>query len=50
LATSMLRRGASLDEIGQVLRHRSPNSTAIYAKVELNALRPLALSWPGGVP
>jgi site-specific recombinase XerD len=49
LATSMLRRGASLDEIGQVLRHRSPNSTAIYAKVELNALRPLALSWPGGV-
>lgn len=48
LATSMLRRGASLAEIGQLLRHRSPNTTAIYAKVDLNALRPLALSWPGG--
>jgi site-specific recombinase XerD len=48
LATDMLRRGASLDEIGELLRHRSPNSTAVYAKVELTALRPLALSWPGG--
>jgi len=48
LATNMLRRGASLDEIGELLRHRSPNSTAVYAKVELTALRPLALSWPGG--
>lgn len=48
LATSMLRHGASLDEIGQLLRHRSPNSTAIYAKVDLNALRSLALAWPGG--
>jgi len=48
LATEMLRRGASLDEIGRVLRHRHPDSTAIYAKVDLNALRGLALSWPGG--
>jgi len=48
LATDMLRHGASLDEIGQLLRHRSPNSTALYAKVDLNALRPLALAWPGG--
>ena len=48
LATEMLRRGASLDEIGRVLRHRDPDSTAIYAKVDLDALRQLALPWPGG--
>ena len=49
LATDMLRRGASLDEIGEVLRHKSPDTTAIYAKVDLKALRMLALPWPGGV-
>jgi site-specific recombinase XerD len=49
LATGMLRQGASLEEIGQLLRHRSPNTTAVYAKVDLNTLRPLALAWPGGV-
>jgi site-specific recombinase XerD len=49
LATDLLRNGASLDEIGEVLRHRSPNTTALYAKVDLTALRTLALSWPGGV-
>jgi site-specific recombinase XerD len=48
LATDMLRKGASLDEIGEVLRHRSPDTTAIYAKVDLNSLRTLALPWPGG--
>ncbi len=48
LATEMLRRGASLAEIGRVLRHRDPDSTAIYAKVDLGALRELALPWPGG--
>ena len=48
LATDMLRRGASLNEIGELLRHQSPNSTAVYAKVELAALRQLAPSWPGG--
>jgi site-specific recombinase XerD len=48
LATDMLRRGASLDEIGEILRHRSADTTAIYAKVDLNALRSLALAWPGG--
>jgi site-specific recombinase XerD len=45
----MIRKGASLDEIGELLRHRSPNTTAIYAKVDLHALRPLALPWPGGI-
>ena len=48
LATQMLRRGASLTEIGEVLRHRSPQTTSIYAKVDLTALRTLALPWPGG--
>ncbi len=47
LATEMLRAGASLPEVGQVLRHRSQLSTAVYAKVDQNALRPLARSWPG---
>jgi site-specific recombinase XerD len=49
LATDLLRQGASLDEIGELLRHRSPNTTAVYAKVDLTALRTLALPWPGGV-
>ncbi|HEV8261819.1 MAG TPA: site-specific integrase [Burkholderiales bacterium] len=49
LATQMLRHGASLAEIGEVLRHRSPETTTIYAKVDLKALRTLALPWPGGV-
>jgi len=48
LATRMLRNGASLEEIGQILRHQSPDSTRIYAKVDLDALRPLAPAWPGG--
>jgi site-specific recombinase XerD len=48
LATEMLRRGASLAEIGHVLRHRDPDSTAIYAKVDLESLRKLALPWPVG--
>jgi site-specific recombinase XerD len=47
LATNMLRRGASLTEIGQVMRHRDPNTTRIYAKVDLSALREVALPWPG---
>ena len=48
LATTMLRHGASLEEIGQVLRHASPDTTWIYAKVDLEALRTLAPAWPGG--
>jgi site-specific recombinase XerD len=47
LATNMLRQGASLTEIAQVMRHRDPNTTRIYAKVDLNALREVALPWPG---
>ena len=39
LATGMLRHGASLREIGQVLRHRGVNTTEIYAKVDLTGLR-----------
>lgn len=46
LATEMLRAGASLPEVGQVLRHRSDQATAIYAKVDDQALRPLARRWP----
>jgi integrase/recombinase XerD len=48
LATEMLRHGASLTEIGEVLRHRNPQTTMIYAKVDLESLRTLALPWPGG--
>jgi integrase/recombinase XerD len=47
LATDMLRRGATLSDIGQVLGHESPKTTAIYAKVDFAALRPLAQPWPG---
>jgi site-specific recombinase XerD len=47
-ATEMLRAGASLAEIGQVLRHREQKTTAIYAKVDRDALRTLARPWPGG--
>jgi len=45
-ATEMLRAGASLPEIGQVLRHRGQKTTAIYAKVDRTALRALARPWP----
>jgi site-specific recombinase XerD len=49
LAVRMLQDGASLAEIAEVLRHRSPQSTSLYARVDLQALRSLALPWPGGV-
>lgn len=48
LATDLLRRGASLVEIGQLLRHRQPTTTQIYAKVNIAALRGIALPWPRG--
>lgn len=47
-ATQMLRRGASLTEIAQVLRHRHIDTTAIYAKVDHDRLRLLARPWPMG--
>lgn len=48
LATRMLGSGASLAEIGDILRHCCPETTQIYAKVDLSALRALAPPWPGG--
>lgn len=48
LASDLLRAGASLPEIGQVLRHRSQLSTSIYAKIDYATLRTLARPWPGG--
>lgn len=51
LATTMIRRGASMAEIAEVLRHRSQGSSAIYAKVAFEELRGVARPWPtmGGV-
>jgi integrase len=49
VATHLLREGASLAEIADLLRHRSQQSTMIYAKVDLDFLRPLAMPWPGSV-
>lgn len=49
LATQMLGGGASLGEIAEILRHRNPQTTTIYAKVDLVSLHTLALPWPGGV-
>lgn len=49
LATQLLASGSSLVEIGQILRHRSISTTAIYARVDHVALRELAMPWPGGV-
>jgi integrase/recombinase XerD len=46
-ATAMLAQGGSLAEIGQVLRHRRPATTAAYTKVSIEALRALARPWPG---
>lgn len=48
LATNLLRRGGSLAEVAEILRHRHPDTTALYAKVDLRALRTVAPRWPGG--
>jgi site-specific recombinase XerD len=47
-ASDMLRAGASLSEVGQVLRHRSAGSTAVYARVDVDRLRAIATPWPTG--
>jgi site-specific recombinase XerD len=44
----MLGDGSSLAQIGQVLRHQQIQTTEIYAKVDLSALREMAHPWPGG--
>jgi len=49
LATELLRASATLSEIGQLLRHKSHDTTRIYAKVDIEALRTLSQPWPGGV-
>jgi integrase/recombinase XerD len=51
LATNMVRKGASLAEVGDMLRHRSRASTLIYAKLDIDGLRSIAQPWPaaGGV-
>jgi site-specific recombinase XerD len=46
-ATAMLRGGATLDMVGAVLRHRSPDTTAHYAKVDVMMLQQIAQPWPG---
>jgi integrase/recombinase XerD len=46
VACDLLRHGASLAEVGQLLRHRDERTTAIYAKVDLDALRGLARPCP----
>jgi site-specific recombinase XerD len=48
LATRMINSGSSLAEVGEVLRHRDPDTTRIYAKVDLVTLRTIAQAWPGG--
>jgi site-specific recombinase XerD len=47
-ATAMLRAGTSLETIASVLRHRSPDTTAHYAKVDVTMLLEIAQPWPGG--
>ena len=49
LASDLLREGASMVDIGQVLRHEHLESTAIYAKVDLQRLRLAASAWPGAI-
>jgi site-specific recombinase XerD len=48
LATAMIQRGETMAEIGQLLHHRSPNTTELYAKVDFERLRGVSLPWPVG--
>ena len=50
VATTLVRAGATLDEIGVLLRHASRDTTAIYAKVDLAALHLIAQPWPEPAP
>ena len=49
LATKLLRKGAGLEAVGAVLRHQSPDTTSIYAKVDIPMLQKIAQTWPGDV-
>jgi integrase/recombinase XerD len=49
-ATTLLGQGASLQVIGEVLRHRSIDTTAHYAKVDVGLLQEVAMAWPGAMP
>lgn len=49
-ATRLLREGASLHQIGALLRHRSPDTTALYAKVDVRMLAEVAQPWPHSPP
>lgn len=46
LACTLLKEGSNLIEIGQILRHQHPDTTAIYAKVDIDTLSELSKSWP----
>jgi integrase/recombinase XerC len=48
VATEMVRGGASFPQVADVLGHESLQTTAIYAKLDLNSLSRLTLPWPGG--
>lgn len=50
VATRLLRTGSTIKEVADVLRHRSIDTVAIYAKVDLPTLRSVALPWPGCMP
>src|SRR5215510_11781311 len=48
VATELLKAGTTLPEIGQLLRHKSQDTTRFYAKVDIDGLRTLSQLWPGG--
>jgi site-specific recombinase XerD len=45
-ASRMVRHGARIKDVADVLRHRSPDTTAIYTKVDLPDLAAVAMPWP----
>jgi site-specific recombinase XerD len=49
-ATEMLRHGVPLDRIALVLRHRGVDTTACYAKADVNSLKQIAQPWPEALP
>jgi site-specific recombinase XerD len=49
MASRLLENGSSLKEVADVLRHRSLNTTLVYAKLDSQNLATVALPWPGVV-